>query len=214
MVALFSDHPDAFIEFVGGRYKKKEGIERLFIGRFAKNFVHGRNGPVHGFLLDHAMMQDIVDVNDDGTMGWARFRTFMSAGVHKSVADSHPRGFDPQGRVRQWWEGGLYENQYIKENGVWKFFKMRYFAFWHSDYVAGWAETSPNYVPFPTATYPEDPQGPDELVEQQMMWPDTRVVPFHYPHPVTGKGVAENDLRAPLCDGDPSKSKPSLSINS
>lgn len=30
-----------------------------------------------------------------------------------------------------------------------------------------------------------------------MLWPDTRVVPFHYPHPVTGRRVADDDLRAP-----------------
>lgn len=30
-----------------------------------------------------------------------------------------------------------------------------------------------------------------------MLWPDTRVIPFHYPHPVTGKKINADDLRAP-----------------
>jgi hypothetical protein len=39
-----------------------------------------------------------------------------------------------------------------------------------------------------TKTYPEDPNGPDVLLgEPPKVWPHTRVVPFHYPHPVTGK---------------------------
>ncbi|KAK4220447.1 hypothetical protein QBC38DRAFT_462630, partial [Podospora fimiseda] len=35
-------------------------------GRFQQQFVAGRNGPVHGWLLDHIMMQEIVDVDSTG----------------------------------------------------------------------------------------------------------------------------------------------------
>lgn len=207
---MFSNHPDTYVEFLGSRYRGKEGIRRLYAGRFQTNFVKGRNGPVHGFLLDHAMMQDIVDVDTtttgDGTRAKARMRALMSAGTHKSIQTSHPRGH------AQWWEGGVYENEYIKEDGVWKPFRYRYFPFWHADFETGWAFTRENYVPWPTRCYPEDPLGPDELIEQKMLWPDTRVVPFHYPHPVTGKMVKEDDLRAPMFGEDVDKSLPPLSL--
>ncbi len=43
-------------------------------------------------------------------------------------------------------------------------------------------------TPNPTKTSPEDPNGPDEITgEPPYVWPKSRVVPFHYPHPVTGK---------------------------
>jgi hypothetical protein len=113
---MFSDHPDAYVEFLGSRYRGKEGIRRLYIGRFQKYFVKGRNGPVHGFLLDHPMMQDIID-RDTETHAWGRLRALMAAGTHQSIQEEHPRGH------AQWWEGGLYENEYIKENGVWKPFR-------------------------------------------------------------------------------------------
>jgi hypothetical protein len=53
----------------------------------------------------------------------------------------------------------------------------------------GWAYTPPEYVKFFAKTYPEDPIGPDELITdpKPVLWPDTDVVPFHYPHPVTGR---------------------------
>jgi hypothetical protein len=36
-------------------------------------------------------------------------------------------------------------------------------------------------------TYPENPIGPDVILpEMPTAWPKTSVVPFHYPHPVTG----------------------------
>lgn len=69
---MFSNHPDAYVEFLGSRYRRKEGIKRLYskvkprllvialtvkVDRFARTFVDGRNGPVHGFLLDHPMLQ-------------------------------------------------------------------------------------------------------------------------------------------------------------
>ena len=54
----------------------------------------------------------------------------------------------------------------------------------------GWAYTPPDYVPNASATYPEDPYGPDELLaDPPRLWPDTTTFPFHYRHPVTGKEV-------------------------
>jgi len=207
VVDLFSDHPDTFVEFIGGRYRKKEGVHRLYVGRFAKAFVNGRNGPVHGFLLDHAQMQDVIDITGDGTRACGRFRALMSAGTHKSITETHPRGFV------QWWEGGLYENEYIKEDGVWKIFKLKYFPFWHADFARGWSNKEiGEFIPFDVKTYPENPTGPNEIVEQLMLWPDTRVVPFHYPHPITGKQVKEDDLRAPGYGEDVSTSLPALTL--
>lgn len=80
------------------------------------------------------------------------------------------------------------------------------------EFESGWSHTKKNYIPFPTVTYPEDPLGPDELLDQQMLWPDTRVIPFHYPHPVTGEKIKEDDLRAPGWGEDVSKSEPALSL--
>ena len=130
--SLSTNRAPAYVEFLGSRYRGKEGVRRLYIGRFAPAFVGGRNGPVHGFLLDHPMMQDIIDVNEDGTRACGRLRALMSAGTHQSINETHPRGH------AQWWEGGLYENEYIKENGVWKLFRYRYFPFWHGEFEKGW----------------------------------------------------------------------------
>ena len=45
-----------------------------------------------------------------------------------------------------------------------------------------------------------------------MLWPDTRVIPFHYPHPVTGKQVKDDDLRAPHYGQDVNTSEPPLTL--
>lgn len=74
VVDMFSDHPDTYVEFLGSRYRGKAGVKRLYQGRFQNTFVKGRNGPVHGFLLEHIMAQDIVDVDATGTHAWVRMR--------------------------------------------------------------------------------------------------------------------------------------------
>jgi hypothetical protein len=70
---------------------------------------------------------------------------------------------------------------------VWKIQFLNYNMLWQADYEKGWANDKPHLLPF-TKTYPEIPNGPDELLaETPKFWPETRNVPFHYPHPVTGK---------------------------
>lgn len=91
-------------------------------------------------------------------------------------------------------------------------FRYRYFPFWHAEFESGWSHTKKNYIPWPTKTYPEDPLGPDEILEQKMLWPDTRVIPFHYPHPVTGRKINDDDLRSPHWGQDVSTSDKPLSL--
>lgn len=176
-VELFAENSE--VRFHGGVFKGKAGARRLYIDRFQKSFTGGKNGPVDGFLLDHLQAQDIVTVSQDGETAHARFRCLMQAGAHLATRGERPN--------QQWWEGGLYENEYVKEDGVWKIKLLDYRPFWHASYDKGWAYTPPHFIPFFERTFPEDPLGPDELIPDAFLWPEHKVVPFHYDHPVTGK---------------------------
>jgi hypothetical protein len=181
VVDLFAEEGEVI--FIGGIYKGKKGAARLYAGRFRNNFAGGKNGPTFGRLLDHPILQDVITVADDRVTAKARFRVLMQAGTHQLAAT-------PQTPVRQWFEGGLYENDYVREDGVWKIKKLFYRAFWHGTIEHGWAYTPPDYVPNASVTYPEDPYGPDELLQDApRLWPDTTTFPFHYCHPVTGQEV-------------------------
>jgi hypothetical protein len=187
VVKLFAE--DGEVYFNGGIFVGRDkGVRRLYIDAFQQTFTKGKNGPVHGFLLDHLQMQDIVDVATDRKTAQARFRCFMQAGSHESSKAPLAESARKQGRQpAQWWEGGIYENRYVRENGIWKIRLLNYRAVWHADFETGWAHTRPNYVSPFSSTFPENPTGPDRLIEPPpVLWPDTAVVPFHYPHPVTG----------------------------
>lgn len=178
VVDLYAD--DGEVRFMGGIFKGKESIKRLYLDRFRERFTGGHNGPVYGFLLEHIMAQDVITVSPDRKTAKARIRAFMQAGWHELS------GREPT----QWWEGGIYENEYVKENGIWKIKVLDYRGWWHADFKTGWAYTPPNLHQFYTKTKeeePDNPHAPDALVPDTFLWPETDVLPFHYPHPVTGQ---------------------------
>ena len=203
---LFAYRPDAYVQFLNGRWRGKESIHRLYVGRFAKRHVDGRNGPVEGYLLDHLLAQEIVDYQPDTDTVRLRGRTLMSAGNHKSIHPDFPRG------LRQWWEGGLYENEYVREGDSWKILRLRYYPFWHGTFQEGWQQAT-DFVPLFKECYPAEEAAPTELVPHERLWPDTRVVPYHYSHPVTGKEVAEEDLQAPKWRESPDTALPARKID-
>jgi carotenoid cleavage dioxygenase len=175
VIDLFAE--DCELHFLNGIFKGKAGVRRMFGGGM------GISGPEYGVLTDHLMMQDIVDVAPDRMTAKGRFRCFLMGGIHETKTEKTPI-------PSQFWEGGIYENTYIKENGVWKFKVFNYNLVWQAEYDKGWAHSELKLLmvsPF-TKTYPENPRGPDLLkTEPFQFWPNTFIVPFHYPHPVTGK---------------------------
>ena len=88
--------------------------------------------------------------------------------------------------------GGVYENVYAKDAGVWKIKVFNYRVVWQADYDKGWAHSSvdPLMVSTQTKTFPENPRGPDEIAAAPApRWPKQGIHPFHYPHPVTGEWI-------------------------
>ena len=181
VVDLFAE--DGELRFMGGVFKGRAGVRRLYCGRLRPGFTQ-KNGPRFGLLCDHIQMQDVIHVAPDGNAAKARFRALLQGGSHDSKPDINPH------LPRQWWEGGLYENDYVKEDGVWKVKVMGHNLTWQGDFETGWAHQKPYEGEFWKTAYPEDPLGPDAIVpSDSKFWPETSLVPFHYPHPVTGKPI-------------------------
>ena len=152
---LFTD--DATLE-IGGR--------GVFVGRdhvleyMQKAF--GPDGIKEGTIINHMQFQPIADIDPDGLHARQRMRAFvMSNGG---------------------WGLPLYENEYRKENGVWKISKLHgpftMYTSWD-----GWAKAAtPNTRP---ESFGEPPDLPPTVV--YLTYPNYYIVPFHYPNPVTGK---------------------------
>jgi len=177
IVDLFAD--DAELHFMGGVFKGKAGARRLYGG------ASGLSGPAHGMLFEHIIAQDIVHVAPDRCSAEGRFRTFMQGGVHRSKQDA-PASIPPQ-----FLEAGIYENRYVRDNGVWKFARFDYRVVYQCDFTTGWADApdAPLMVRAHQVTFPDNPSGPDAIEAQPDRWPRAVVMPFHYHHPVTGAPI-------------------------
>ncbi len=178
IVDLFAD--DAELYFMGGIYRGKAGARRLYGG------ATGMNGPADGLLFEHLIVQDIVEVAQDRKTARGRFRTFMQGGAHETNPSPPPT------IPSQFWEGGVYENVYVNDGGVWKIKVFNYRVVWQADYDTGWAHSSVEslMVSAHTKTFPENPRGPDEIAaDPAPRWPKQGIHPFHYPHPVTGEWI-------------------------
>jgi hypothetical protein len=175
IVELFAD--DCEIHFLGGIFKGKAGARRLYMERL------GRMPDRTGRLFDHLMIQDIVEVAPDRMTAKGRFRNFMQKGSHRSKAGE-------SAREKQSWQSGIYENVFVRRNGVWQIGVFNYHLVWEAPVEGGWAEANPaeREAEIFRKTFPEDPLGPDELEKTPpRFWPHPVVVPFHYPNPVTGR---------------------------
>jgi hypothetical protein len=161
--ALFTDSPAASIEYAQqGVYLGKDRI-RAFL-------THGGEGLKDGEIREAPVMQGIVHVAPDGKTAKGRWRTLMMSGTH--------------GQDGLWTEGP-FENEYVKEGGVWKFSKVHWYTTVIGSYDEGWHKKS-YPAPGPLADLPPDLPPTDKYAA----FPAFYLPPYHYLHPVTHKPVA------------------------
>jgi hypothetical protein len=126
----------------------------------------GPQGLEEGQLNNYVMVQPIIHVSDDNRTARARWRSDVQLS----------RG----GKGR--WGGGVYENEYVNDQGTWKFSRLHYYVTFWGDYDQGWA-ARPFPMDPPSTTVP--PDRPPTVVYES--YPKLQVVPYHYPNPVSGK---------------------------
>jgi hypothetical protein len=172
--ALWSDLADLFskdgeIE-IGGRGVYK-GHDRIHV--FLRDVMgKGHDGLVHGQLMNHMQLQGIVSLEEGADVASGRWRAFIQAGEF--------------GKHAQFAEG-VYENEYVREDGVWKISRLTWFATYYTPYEKGFGQET-----LPLTTMSES-FPPDRLpTYQYAALPEIFTPPFHYPHPVTGNEIGRN----------------------
>jgi hypothetical protein len=130
-------------------------------------YLHHLPNFQYGQVFNHMQLQPAITVLPDGRSAKARWRAVIQAGVlHKSA---------------QWGEG-TYENEYVKENGVWKFKSLHFFVTYYIDYDKGW-DKGGNPPPGTIKGFPPD-QPPSVNYKT---FPDVFIPSYHYKNPVTGR---------------------------
>ncbi len=84
------------------------------------------------------------------------------------------------------WMGGIYENDFVKIDGVWQIQVDRQINTYFAIYAVGWKEMVPRLPPGVSPTIP--PDAPPTI--QFDLYPIGAYLPaYHDPNPVTGKQV-------------------------
>jgi SnoaL-like domain len=165
VVDLFSDHTESISIGNRGLYLEKKGVDTFF----KKVFGGGKSGRQPRELHNHMQLQGVVNVDPGGKTAKGRWRALIQ------MTYQFPDG------MQAGWGEGVYENEYVKENGKWKFKKMLWHRTFATPYQDGWAKTATGGMG-PDAEFP-----PDGLLADDGPYPSNYVVPYHYKHPITGK---------------------------
>ncbi len=181
VIDLFASDGEAV--FLSGVYKGRASLERLYKTFLGQAYTGGELGPIYGFLADHFLMQDVITLSANGQTAKMRGRALLMLGSHESRANAPPQ-LPPQV-----YEAGMYENDYVLEDGVWKIARLEYALQWQALYDKGWAHTETDLPP-QVPVYPESPIGPDFLIETtRKVWPERSAMEMHFSNPVTGRPV-------------------------
>ncbi|HET7607326.1 MAG TPA: nuclear transport factor 2 family protein [Gammaproteobacteria bacterium] len=166
VVDLFAD--DGTIEIgPSGVYAGKDSIRRYLL-----SLRDGKQGPLESVLNDHFQLQPIVTVADDGLTAKGRWRLFLMTGESGSGSGGN-------------WGEGVYENEYVKDNGVWKIRSLHWYANFIAPYEGGWLNADPKAIESHAMGRGVTPDRPSTVSYEP--YPGVFVPPFHYVNPVTGQ---------------------------
>jgi hypothetical protein len=152
------------------------GLDGVYVGKpRVREYLYalggGREGLPDGRLNEHLQVMPVITLAPDGLSATARWRAITLTGE--------------LGREAFWGEGP-YENEYVKDGGVWKIKTLHWYQALYVPYEGGWqTNPDPTGAKFVSQTLP--PDRPPTV--EYKTWPDTYVPPFSFPNPV-GKYVA------------------------
>jgi ABC-type nitrate/sulfonate/bicarbonate transport system substrate-binding protein len=109
----------------------KDAVRLFFTNRLGR----GVQGLGTGRLNLRMVLSPVVNLSADGSHAKARWHEVAMLGEYGKSAN---------------WQGGIYENEYVRENGVWKIATLHFYPNFAGSYETGWRSTSetPFVVPF------------------------------------------------------------------
>jgi len=140
----------------------------LFTGQQRiREYLHQLGEMSYGRLYNHMQLQPVIHVAADGKSAKGRWRSFMQVGRLGAEAR---------------WGDAIYENEYVKEDGVWKIRKLHSYITFYVDFDKGWNKEG---VALPQHLQRLAPDG--ESTVKYGAFPEVFLPPYHYANPVTGK---------------------------
>ncbi len=157
VAGLFSR--DGTVEIgLDGVYRGRPRVYQYFLAAGG-----GRLGLAPGQVNQYLQLMPVINLSPDGRSAKGTWRAVILAGQPGKGA---------------WWGEGPYENQYVKEDGVWKISALHWYQTLMTPYDrGGWARNADvnggHYAP--ASLRPDAPP-----TEQYKVWPGAHVPHFHF----------------------------------
>jgi hypothetical protein len=174
IIDLFAEGPETSLLVAAGHYVGKDNIRDFF--------HHGRKGiespyaPSPEFLHQVMQLSGVVHVAPDGLTAKGRWYGFG--------ANAFPVA---GGKVNPGWMNGVYEVDYLKQDGVWKLYKVHWCMTFHCPYTIGWVEPEKRSDTVMNRPYQRNPQLKPDGTPEETLYPSGFICPFHFANPVSGR---------------------------
>jgi hypothetical protein len=195
---------EAWLAELADRVERLEDVEQI-----------ERLQGIYGYYLARYQMDDLAGIfSDDGTIEIAlrgvyagkdsvrrnldlypevdlhnhmQYQPVIHLSADGERAEMRSRALSIMGNFGQYsmWMGGIYENEYVEEDGIWKLSKDQVFNTYFINYAEGWKNNQPRQPPGISQDNP--PDSPPTLIFE--MYPSAFLPPYHYANPVTGNSV-------------------------
>ncbi len=164
VVDLFSDDFESFELESVGLFVGKEGIRKFYLDNdLVEKGVTEIPGWINILIL---MNMDAISIDPSGRTAKGRWNTWLAEAMTVG------------GIPRQQWVQGYYENEYIKENGQWKFRKFHWNVTIFTSFEDGWLK-----VPLLGRLDRKDADAPAPHFHP---YPSGYHLDYSFMHPVTG----------------------------
>jgi len=165
MAALFCEDTPSIEIGRRGRYIGKARVLRFL----SEVLGGGRWGLLRNEIINHLQLQPVITLADDGASARMRSRAVV-------------QGSSPPGGDKMLWAEGVYENQYVKEDGRWKIKHLGWVPTFYVE-IAGFERAVFESAPVSAAFPPDQASAPpDDALGRSFL-------PFHYRHPLSGTRV-------------------------
>lgn len=180
IIDCFADGPDVSLKVAAGKFFGKENLRDFF--------HHGRKGVTQDYAPNgeflHQVMQlcGIVDVDPSGEKAWGRWYGFG--------ANSFPK---PEGKINPGWMNGVYEVEYIKQDGIWKLMHVQWCMTFHVPYTRGWVDEDRLEITRMNKPYEQPSENHPDDAPEDTQYPSGFICPFHFANPVSGRKTVPQD---------------------
>ncbi|MEN9704942.1 MAG: hypothetical protein RLZZ393_821 [Pseudomonadota bacterium] len=119
VVDLFADDGSLELGF-NGVYVGKDAIRK-----YLYSLTEGKPGLMKGQLNNHPQFSPLITISPDGRTAKARWQQWIYDGIHGDATGGN-------------WGAGTFENEYVKDGGVWKLRQVHFYERFYAPYAGGW----------------------------------------------------------------------------